>query len=214
MWIRSEYTVKIEKCITRIIMLMNRLEADEDVSRSSLARVLTPKQMADLDENWETEKESRKSSKPPELKKYERMLRAGVLLYGRYEATHHKMTAYKSKEMIEDAQRKMEKALEFAVELVQINSSFRMWLDRDPKDADFGAPPSMPRVVTSKSCDNQSHCKGIPFANSKRDLKLAALYKALEKLQPVCLEAFAEPTYVLRNSRTWQQSLDLSGWNF
>jgi hypothetical protein len=206
--------MKKDKRKARIIELMRRLEEGEEVSRNSLARVLTPELMVGLGKSWEAEKESRKLSKPPELKKYERMLRAGVLLYGRYEATHQKMTAYKSKEMIEGAQSKMEKALEFAVELVQINSSFRMWFDREPKDADFGAPVSMPRVVTSKSCDNQSHCKCVPFANSKRDLKLAALYAALEELEPSSFEAFVKPTYVLRNSRSWQQSLDLSGWNF
>lgn len=203
-----------DKRIARIIELMKRLEAGEKVSRNSLAQVLTPELMVGLGKSWEAEKESRKSSKPPELKKYERMLQTGVLLYGRYEATHQKMTAYKSKEMIEGAQRKMEKALEFAVELVQINSSFRMWFDRDPKDADFGAPASMPRVVTSKSCDNQSHCKCVPFANSKKDLKLAALYETLEILQPSSPEIFVKPTYGLRNSFAWQQKTDLSSWNF
>lgn len=206
--------MRTEKKCARINVLINRLDAGEDVSRSSLARVLTPVQMAGLDESWKAEKVSRKKPKPPELKKYERMLRVGVLLYGRYEAAHHKMTAYKSKEMIEEAQHKMEKALEFAVELVQIESSFRMWFDRDPKDADFGAPASMPRVVTSKSHDNESHCKGVPFANSKRNLKMAVLCEALAKLQPVGLEVFAEPKSVFRDSRWWREKPDFSGWKF
>ena len=203
-----------EKLYARINVLINRLDAGEDVSRSSLARVLTPKQMADLDEDWKAEKSARKSTKPPELKKYEKMLRAGLLLNGKYEATHRKMTAYNSKAMIEEAQHKMEKALEFAVELVQVNSSFRMWFDRDPKDADFGVPASMPRVVTSKSHDNQSLSRGFPTGNSKRDLKKSALCEALAKLQPIGLEAFSEPKSVLRDSRSWRTKQDLSGWKF
>ncbi len=206
--------MKSEKRVSRIVQLISRLEAGEDVSRRSLARVLTLGQMVDLDEAWKAEMASRKKSKPPELKKYERMLRVGVLLYGKYEATHQKMTMSKSKEMIEDAQHKMEKALEFAVELVEINSSFQMWFDRDPKEADFGAPASMPRVVTSKSHDNQSACKGAAFANSKRDLKLVALYEALEKLRPVGLGAFAESKSVFRDDRSWREKPDLSGWKF
>jgi len=203
-----------EKRCARIAVLMSRLESGKDVSRSSLARVLTPEQMRALDDAWKAEKGSRKSSKPPELKKYERLLRAGVLLYGKYEATHHKLSSYESTRLIGLAERELEKALEFALELVQINSSFRVWFDRDPKDADSGAPAGMPRVVTSKSHDNQSTCKGIPFASSKRELKLVALYEALEKLQPVGLEAFAESKSVLRDSRSWREKPDLSGWKF
>lgn len=203
-----------EKRCARIAVLMSRLEAGKDVSRGSLARVLTPEQMVALDDAWKAEKASRKSSKPPELKKYERLLLAGALLYGKYEATHHKLPIYESTRLIRSAEREMEKALEFAVELVQINSSFWMWFDRDPKEADAGAPASMPRVVTSKSHDNQSACKGVPFANSKRDLKLVALYEAFEKLRPVGLEAFAEPKSVLRDSRSWREKTDLSGWKF
>ena len=206
--------MRTEKKCARINVLINRLDSGEDVSRSSLARVLTPEQMVGLDDAWKAEMASRKSSKPPELKKYERMLRAGALLYGKYEATHHKLPVYESTRLIRSAEREMEKALEFAVELVEINSSFRMWFDRDPKEADFGAPASMPRVVTSKSHDNQSACKGVPFANSKRDLKLVALGEALAKLEPVGLEAFVEPKSVLRDSRSWREKSDFSGWKF
>ena len=203
-----------EKKCARINELINRLELGKDVSRSSLSRVLTPELIARLDKEWEIEKASRKSPKPPELKKYERMLQAGVLLYGRYETSHHRMTAYKSKRMIEDAQRKMEKALEYAFELVQVDSSFRMWFDRDLKDADFSAPMSMPRVVTSKSSDNQSSRKMVRFTNTKRDLKKSALYETLEILHPSSPESFVKPTYGLRNSFSWQQKSDLSRWNF
>lgn len=202
------------KRIGRIIELMKRLEAGEDVSHSSLARVLTPELMVGLGKSWEAEKESRKSSKPPEVKKYEQILRAGVLFYGRYEATHHKLTACKSKELIEDAQHKLEKALNFAVELVQINSGFRVWFDRDPKDAHCGSPASMPRVLTSKSYDNQSAFKGLPFVNSKRDLKLASLCEALEKLQPVGLEAFANSKSELPNTHPIRSKTDFSSWIF
>ena len=116
--------------------------------------------------------------------------------------------------MIEDAQRKMEKALEFAVELVQIDSSFRMWFDRDPKEGDFGSPMSMPRVVTSKSSDNQSGSTKVLFRNTKRDLKKSVLYEALEILQPSSPEFFVKPIYGLRNSFSWRQKPDLIGWNF
>ena len=66
--------MKSEKRLSRIVQLISRLEAGEDVSRSSLARVLTPEQMADLDESWKTEKASRKEPKPSEICRYESLL--------------------------------------------------------------------------------------------------------------------------------------------
>ena len=206
--------MKKEKRYARIEVLISRLESGEDVSRSSLARVLTPEQMVGLDESWKTERASRNEPKPSEIRHYESLLGQGVMLYGRYEALHQTLPAHESIRLIRLAESEMEKALEFAVELVQIESSFRMWFDRDPKDAHCGAPASMPRVVTSKSHDNQSHCKSVPFANSKRDLKLAALYDALEKLQPTGVEVFAQSKSVLRDSRPWREKPDLSGWKF
>ena len=206
--------MRTEKKCARINVLINRLDAGEDVSRSSLARVLTPEQMVGLDESWKAEKASRKKPKPSEICRYESLLGQGVMLYGRYESKPYEMSSHESSRLAQEAEKALEKALNFAVELVQIESSFRMWFDRDPKDAHCGAPASMPRVVTSKSHDNQSACKGVPFANSKRDLKLAALYEALEKLQPVGLEFFAEPKSVLRDSRSWREKPDFSGWKF
>ena len=206
--------MKPEKLYARINVLIDRLDCGEDVSRSSLARVLKPEQMGDLDESWKAEKISRKKPKPSEICRYESLLGQGVMLYGRYESKPYEMSNHESSRLAQEAEKALEKALNFAVELVQIESSFRMWFDRDPKDAHCGAPATMPRVVTSKSHDNLSNCKGVPFTNSKRDLKLAALYEALEKLQPVGLEAFAEPKSVLRDSRSWRVKPDLSGWKF
>lgn len=211
---KADVDMKNEKRCARIAVLMSRLEAGKDVSKGSLVRVLSPEEMVALDDAWIEAKASRKSPKPPELKKYERLLQKGLMLYGRYEATHQTLPAHESTRLIRLAEREMEKALEYAADLVQIKSSFRMWFDRDPKESDCGAPASMPRIVTSKSHDNQSACKSVPFVNSKRDLKLAALYDALEKLQPTGFEVFAESKSVLRDSRPWREKPDLSGWKF
>lgn len=206
--------MKSTKRFRRIAALMSRLEAGEDVSRSSLARVLTPEQMVGLDESWRAEKASRKEPKPSEIRHYESLLGQGVMLYGRYESKPYEMSSHESSRLAQEAQKALEKALNFAVELVQIESSFRMWFDRDPKDAHCGAPASMPRVVTSKSHDNLSNCKGVPFANSKRDLKLAALCDALEKLQPIGLEDVANSKSVLWDSCTTRATTDFSNWIF
>jgi hypothetical protein len=50
----------------------------------------------------------------------------------------------------------------------------------------------MPRVVTSKSADNQSSLKKAPCSYSKKQLKLIALHNALEALQPNDLELISQ----------------------
>ena len=182
---------KTKQC-NRINLLINRLEAGEDVSRGSLSRVLTPEQMADLDEGWKSEQVYRKQLKPREIKKYEAMLKRGLLLYGKYEATHHKLAINDSRRLIESAESALEKALEFAQEMVQNTNSLQEWLDRDPNDCDGFTPASMPRVVTSKSADNQSSLKKAPCSYSKKQLKLIALHNALEALQPNDLELISQ----------------------
>ena len=206
--------MRSEKRLSRIVQLISRLEANENVSRGSLSRVLTPEQMADLDEGWRAEQVYRKQPKPLEIKKYEALLKRGLLLYGKYEATRHKLAAYDSRRLIESAESALEKALEFAQEMVQNTNSLQDWLDRDPKDCCGSAPASMPRVVTSKSADNQSALKKAPATHSIKELKLIALHNALEALQPNDLELLSQdmPVPIFRSRR--KIAIEFEGFKF
>ena len=204
---------KTKQC-NRINLLINRLEAGEDVSRGSVSRVLKPDQMADLDEGWKSEQVYRKQPKPREIKKYETMLKCGLLLYGKYEATRHKLTAYDSRRLIQSAESALEKALEFAQEMVQNTNSLQEWLDRDPKDCCGSAPASMPRVVTSESADNQSALKKAPCTYSKKQLKLIALHNALEALQPNDLELISQEIKVSTFGSRRKLVMEFEGFRF
>ena len=206
--------MRSENRISRIVHLINRLESSEDVSRGSLSRVLTPEQMADLDEGWKSEQVYRKQPKPREIKKYEAMLKRGLLLYGKYEATRHKLAAYDSYRLIQSAESALEKALEFAQEMVQNTHSLQEWLDRDPKDCYGSAPASMPRVVTSKSADNQSAIRKAPCSYSKKQLKLIALHNALEALQPNDLELISQEIKVSTFSSRRKLVMEFEGFKF
>lgn len=202
------------KKIKRINSLIERLCADNDVTRTSLKRVLTAKQFSELDKDWATEKASRKFQKPGLIMTYESMLRRGLLLYGKYEATHHKLAAYDSRRLIESAESALEKALEFAQEMVQNTNSLQEWLDRDPKDCCGSAPASMPRVVTSKSADNQSALKKAPCTYSKKHLKLIALHNALEALQPNDLELISQEIKVSTFRSRRKLVMEFEGFKF
>lgn len=206
--------MKDEKNCSRIIHLISRLEAGVDVSLRSLARVLTSAQMAQLSADWEDEKRSRKAPKPFEICKYETLLSRGLLLYGKYEASHHVLTSYKSFKLIEKAQSALDEAGRYACEIVQGKSSLRMWFDRDPLSATFGDPGGMPRIITSKSYDNECRGQKFPFGNTKRDLKIAALASALEKLQGNNVMNLAEVAPIEIWSFKRCKDYDFSGFRF
>ena len=66
--------MKTELKISRIQKLIDRLKGGEDVSTSSLSRVLTTEELKQYKENWKDELSLRKIDKPKELKEYERRL--------------------------------------------------------------------------------------------------------------------------------------------
>ena len=193
---------------------MDQLGAGENVSLSSIERLLTAEQVKSLKEELAAGSSLKKVQKPKEIVKYEKMLQAGVLAYGKYEANHKKLSGYKSLKMEQMAQSQLERALEYANEIVYIDPSLRMWFDRDPKDGDFGAPEGMPRIITSKSYDNESRGEKLPFINSIRDLKLAALCSALDELQGNDLTALAEEKPLWLTSTERPRNRDFTGWKF
>lgn len=181
--------MNLQKKIARIKTLIARLEAGETVSTSSLARVLTESQMITLSEEWEEEKSTRKVQKPKALKKYESLIKNAIFLYGRGDrmcfenVPHHKIKA-----MFHKAENAFELALEHLGEAIDSDSSLRLWIDRDLKDAECD-PIGIPRVIGSSSFECQSKLK-VPFPTfTKRQFKVFALEQALEALEPKPIES-------------------------
>jgi ferritin-like metal-binding protein YciE len=178
-----------QKQITRIKTLIERLEAGETVSTRALSRVLTESQMTTLSEEWESEKSSRKVQKPKAIKKYEALIKNAILLYGRGDrmcfekAPHHKIRA-----MCHKAENAFELALEHLSEAIDSDSSLRLWIDRDLREAECD-PIGIPRVIGSSSFECQSKLK-VPFPTfTKRQFKVFALEQALEALEPKPIES-------------------------
>jgi hypothetical protein len=73
--------MKVELRISRIQKLIDRLEGGEDVSTSSLSRVLTNDQLNLYESNWKDELSLRKIKKPKEIKEYERKIKIALLHY-------------------------------------------------------------------------------------------------------------------------------------
>ena len=62
--------MKAQLRISRIQKLIDRLKGGEDVSTSSLSRVLNIEQFEHYQENWKDELSLRKIKKPKEIKEY------------------------------------------------------------------------------------------------------------------------------------------------
>lgn len=172
--------MKDEKRCKRIMELINRLSSGEDVSRRSIARVLSPEQLANLDANWFTEKSTR-NQKPPEIKRYEEKLRIGLLHYSRSEQLSGKVSNHTSSKLSDRADGVLDEVIDYARELVDGDQSFLISFDRDPRSGCSTSPGGMPRIITSKSFENRAAVKN--FDSSKRDLKISALSDALDLLQ-------------------------------
>ena len=175
--------------IARIKDLISRLESNGTVSTRALSRVLTEKQMATLEEEWEEEKSSRKVQKPFAIKKYEALIKNAILLYRRAERMcFEKVPAHKIKAMFNKADNAFELALEHLNEAIGSDGSLRLWIDRDLKNASCD-PIGIPRVIGSTSFECQSKQK-VPFpVLTKRQLKTYALEQALEALEPKPIES-------------------------
>ena len=178
-----------QKRISRIKTLIAKLESGLDVSIRSLSRVLTELQIATLAEEWEEEKSNRKVQKPLVLKKYEALIKNAILLYRRGDRMcFEEVPAHKIKAMFHKADHAFELALEHLNESIGSDGSLRLWVDRDPIEAEYH-PIGIPRVIGSSSFECQVKRK-TPFPIlTKRQLKTYALEQALEALEPKSIES-------------------------
>lgn len=183
------------KAIQRIEELLTACSEGRTVSRRDLSRVLSPSLLKEFDDAWKSEKSTRKEPKPTGLVRYEALLKKGLLAFGQYEAKQKIVSEYQSKKLNQLAESALEKALLYAIELIQIEPELIVWFDRNPVDVRSIDPIGMPRLVTSKSAENQSTSRSRPMQQSKNHIKAAYLALALEELRPEpnSLEGFVAP---------------------
>ena len=201
--------MKKDKKVKRIKTLIERLESGADVSRKDLSRVLSLNQMINMDNEWRKEKEGR-TSKPSEIEKYEKMLGVALRKYGTYEKYQNRSEYKNSQALYYECERLFEKILEYAQELVTHSPSYCLWFDRDVHGRSLDAT-DLPRVVTSRSAENQSPENASLFKRTKRELKLEALIGELNALVPQQID-YKDETKFLRAKKRMHKSYDFSDW--
>jgi len=204
--------MKVDTKISRIKILIQRLDGGRDITISSMNRVLTPVQMKEFKTDWEDELSNRRVQKPTQLKTYERMIRVGCLHYQKMEK--YSFTKDKNrlaKKFSDKAEDIFEKAIEYLVEQLQADSNLRMWIDREPDGSNL-TPMGIPRVIGSSSFECLIKTKTPYPVITKKELKLRALELALSELTESSLEDLDVTEELVRFSKP--KTLDFSSFRF
>ncbi len=204
--------MKVELRISRIQKLIDRLKGGEDVSTSSLSRVLTTEQFEHYQENWRDELSLRKIEKPKEIKEYERRIKIATLHYQKMERfSFIKGKARLAREYLHKADDAFEKAYEYLIEQLHANSELHFWIDRKP-DPSQRCPIGVPRIIGSSSFECLDKRK-YPYPTlTKRELKLQTLELAIFELTKDDLELNCEPTKIVHFPKS--KNYDFSSFKF
>ncbi|MBT8621547.1 PspA/IM30 family protein [Polynucleobacter paneuropaeus] len=181
----------------RIKELMRMLEKGLEVAKRDFD-IAVGKDFAKLyKQRWAEQKELRNIEVPEAVKEYEQMLQEAVMWHGRLDAYSGRnpkvgKVIVNRKKVMEDTKNKtdglFERAYEKLQEIISADKSLISWFDRGI-DFSFNThlgiePALMPRVITSKSLENQAE-GALASAygwQTKAQVKLDVMALALEEL--------------------------------
>lgn len=159
--------------------ILKKLESGEHVQNRTLQTWLTEEEFANIEYEWENQKELRKElkDKPDEVIEYDKRLQKAILAYNKYASYKDRNTIKKAKN---DSDKHFERLLEYLQEIIEADPSLAEWFDRK-LDFSFGGnlsidPIGIPRVNTSRSLDTQaSHPRKLTKNHVKRNIVSSAI---------------------------------------
>jgi len=193
---RLELTAEEKKRLAKLEALADKLKRGENVQNRQLQTWLSADEYEQIAAEWDTQKLFREElkDKPSELKRYEDKLKEAIMMRNRSDAYHRKgkkAAAYKLDSKCESL---CEDALEILQEILQYDSSLRVWFDRDISfevGGDLSADiVSLPRLVTSRSHEKLSDDSRL---TSKQSVKLAVVERVMHNIGRDAAPAF-KPT--------------------
>lgn len=172
--------------LKKLRQILERLKRGEIVQNRQLRTWLGEEGYKEYEAHWDNVVDQRNllSSKPGGLREYEDLLKKAILLFNRGETA-----SLAGKQTARLLHAKAQSAFEYALlrlqEMMEQDPSLQMWLDRH---CDFSAastlsldPVGMPRVITSRSLDNQSGGASA-MVDSKRQCKIAAVQAEIDRI--------------------------------
>lgn len=168
--------------------IASQLRANKHVQNRRLKTWLLPDEFASLSTAWSDEQQLRlnPADKPSVVVEYERRLKRANFVHAKAESASSKSRRNASK-LSADADVAYGSALEYLIEHSADDPSLQLWFDRPLDWSTDGALSTdyvgMPRVITSRSRENQSDGSIAGSKQSKRDVKLAVVLKAIDLLK-------------------------------
>ena len=165
--------------------ILKKLECGKHVQNRTLQAWLTEEEFADIDYEWENQKELREElmDKPDEIIEYEKRLKKALFAYNKYTSYKNRSTTKKAKNI---SDMHFERLLEYLQEIIYTDPSLSEWFDRE-LDFSFNGnlsidPIGIPRVITSRSLDCQSnHFKSSPYPKlTKNQVKQNIVSEAID----------------------------------
>ena len=146
---------------------------------------LSEEEYEQLEYEWQEQLELREElkDKPSNLKRYEEKLREATFNYNRAEGYSSKGKHSTAKKFYNKSESLCEDALEILQALLHSDSTLRVWFDRDISvevGGDLSADiVSLPRLVTSRSCENLSDDSRL---TNKQSVKLAVVERVIHNI--------------------------------
>ena len=182
---RRELTSEETKCFNKLEGIAEKLKRGENVQNRQLQTWLSEDEYAQLEYEWKEHLELRNElkDKPSDLKRYEEKLKQATFNYNRAEGYSSKGKHSTAKKFYDKSESLCEDALEILQEILQYDSSLRIWFDRDISfevGGDLSADiVSLPRLVTSRSHEKLSDDSRL---TSKQSVKLAVVERAMHNI--------------------------------
>ena len=177
-----------ERRLTALQDIRQKLLEGKHVQNRRLASWLLPDEYESLSTTWAEEQQHRldPADKPSVVVEYERRLKRAHFVRNKAESASAKGKRNASK-LSQDADSAYEDALAFLIEYVDDDPSLQLWFDRPlnwSPDGTVGTEyERMPRVITSRSRENQSDGSINGVKQSKRDIKIAVVERAIDALK-------------------------------
>ena len=171
----------------RLQELLQQIDGGVDVSLRDLKNVLTSDEYLEFNEICKHEKDKHTEPKPPEIKKYELLLKKAMLADSKcdvYSKKIYKRSEVVQKRLVHYRDITFHNVFEFLQELQSTKNSLWIWMDRDIRFDAKNSPVSvseLPRLVTSRSHSVQ--CRGFKEKLSKRDIKTQVLKDSLNSIE-------------------------------
>ena len=173
--------------LEKLRWLLGRLERGEHVQNKTLENWLKPDEYQRLFDDWEQQQSIREywSSKPSAVTEYEDGLRQALFDFNRAEGYRQRGNTAMARKFHDKAQVGFESCLQSLESQLSADSSISAWFDRELDFSHRGTtsldPVGMPRVVTSRSLDNQAG-GSISGKLTKAEVKMLVVKDAIENI--------------------------------